>query len=811
MSVRKNKTEDVIDYSVYDQNVTDVITDEYVREITVRYGVNVSVFRACPSLLDGLTPGQRRRLYVAYKLGAMPDKPRRKVDTLLGPVTAYHPHGSQSIEKSFTNEIKEWESPVLLYDVQGNSGSVSGQNAAAVRYLEARLSIYAYKCFFEEFDPDIIDMVPSNTKVDMEPVTIPSRYPNFLLGLTTGIAWGNSVNVPPFNVTEVFELTKKLIKTPKMRNVHLYPDSPRGYDIIENDNIQQICDAGKGTLKIQARMDYHEEKDAKGKVTLRYIEVYGFPDRTNMEDIMMKIAKLVTNKTITGIDNLANKTHLKDVRFWVVLDKTADPKFVMDMLYRKTQLRYHLSINFNFAGRTEMQPLGLKDALLVWIENRIDVKQRVYIKKLSRSKERLHVVEGILIMLDPSNVDKTIRIIKDSNTDEDSINGLMKEYGCTSYQASIVNDTKLSKIKRDSRKQYKEELKELEDKIEELSNIVTSRDKIKEIIIDELDEGIKLFGKPRYCRIIDPEALDEVVHKFNIIITKKYIKKVSVNCTNVGVLDSDDEVVTIFSGIKDTEQIYIADNLGKIYRVCVNKLTICDLANKGDDLLSLLGIKGSVVTSFIDDGKNVENSSLIMFMKSGIIKRTMLSQYISNRSVLQGALLNDDDEVSYAIVYDPTYQNAKSQYALAYTTNGVGICIKLDSITITDRITKGSRYLALANNDTIQGICCGVTGSDDIFVLTTKGNAKKCKLDEIFKTTKRRAEMIRLTGLGEGDSVFRIIPIEKDDKRKVTCILQSGVKVDIALDEVKTTTRISKGFKMVPVKRGDAIIKLKLS
>lgn len=807
MSSKKNKKE-ATDYSVYDKNITDIDTEEYTREITVKYGVNVSVFRACSSLLDGLTPGQRRRLYVFYKFkGATPDKPRKKVDDLLGPVTGFHPHGGMSIDNSFINDIKEWESHELLYDVQGNTGSVSGQRAAATRYLEARLSVYAYKCFFEEYDESVMEMVESNTRVDKEPVTIPSRYPHCFIASTTGIGWGHAISIPPYNPTELFELTKRLIKNPKMKNVYLYPDSPRGYDIIENDNIIDICDKGIGTLKIQARMDYHEEDG------VRYIDVYGFPDKTTMDSIIQKITTLVKSKVITGIEDLANRTHLRDVRFHIILNKSADPKFIMDMLYKKTRLRTHLSLNFNFAGRTEMQPLGLKDALLVWIDNRIDIKQRIYIKKLARTKERIHTVEGILTMLDPKNVDKTIDIIKTSSTDEESINKLMNHYGVTSYQANVVNNTKLSKIKKTSRQEYSDELDKLNKEANDLVDIVTDRERIKQIMIAELDEGIKLFGKPRACRIISPDALEPPKHTFNIILTKKYVKKVSVNCTTIGYLDSDDEVVSLFSNVAEDKQIFILDNLGKIYRLPLNRMIICDAATKGQDLLELVGLKGSVVTAFVDNGnlEAIENTTMIMFMKSGIVKRTNLNQYISTRTILQGVLLNKGDELCHAIIYDPNFNDAKSGFALIYTDSGLGISLELDSITITDRVTKGSKYLALEGSDKIQGVCTGVSTNNKVFVLTTKGKGKICMLDDIFRTSKRRADMIRLTGLEDGDSVFTIIPIEDKDTRKVTCILQSGEKVDINLSDVKTTTRLSKGFKLVPVKRGDAIIKVKLS
>ena len=184
---KKNAESDEISLELYNQNITESDAGEYIKEAVLRYGVNVSVFRACSAILDGLTPVKRRMLYTLYKQGAFNDRRRVKANELLGPVQALHPHGELSINKSFTNEIKSWETNAPLFDTHGNCGSLTGQPAAAVRYLETRLSKFAMKCFFEEFDPDITDMVESNTRRTKEPVTIPSKYPYFLLSLNTGI------------------------------------------------------------------------------------------------------------------------------------------------------------------------------------------------------------------------------------------------------------------------------------------------------------------------------------------------------------------------------------------------------------------------------------------------------------------------------------------------------------------------------------------------------------------------------------------------------------------------------------------------
>lgn len=808
-SREKKKKKEEIDYEkLYNQNIKEMDVGEYTKQAVTNYGVNVSVFRACPMIEDGLTPGQRRRLYTFYTSGAVPGKHRYKAVKLLGNVLGLHPHGDMSVNKSFTNDIKPWETNVTLYDVSGNKGSLTGESAASVRYLDVRLSQYAMKCFFDEFDEDVADMVPSNTRQEMEPVSIPSKYPHYLFSTSTGIAWGNAVSVPPFNVSEVCALTIALIKNPNMKNVYLYPDSPRGYDIVESDDIQTICDTGRGSLKIQARMEFHDNENG------RYIEVTGFPEQTDMTSIMKKISAMILNKEINDIETLADKTFLDDVKFWVVLKKEADPEFIMDILYKKTLLRSTVRLGFNFAARTFMRPVGLKDSLLIWIENRVEIKHRILLQKLSRKKERICELDGIIMMLSKENRERTTKIISESQSDQEAIDNLKeayKKYDITSFQAATILDVKIGRISRGSQDRFKDEQDKLFKEIEELQEIVTSEAKIKKIIIEELEECIKLFGKPRQCRIVSPDVLEPPVYKFNIIVTQKYIKKLSPNSTSVGAVESDDEVVGIFKNVPENAKIFVTDNLGRIYGVKLTSVKSHELTAKGDELRSLVGLKGTAIRAFkmapADIKQLTDDITMIMFMKSGITKRTILSQYISNRVELQGALLNDGDEVSHAILHDAS----KTEHVLIYTKNGLGIVLDLNNITTTDRLSKGSQYLKLEDGDEIQGVCDIQDNMEvDLLVITSKGYAKFCSLDEIFKTTKRRANMIRLSGLNDDDTIFRMIPWLGEYK-KIQCILQSGTKVDLIPTDVTHTTRISKGKKLIPIKRGDAIIKIKLS
>lgn len=795
------RRKEAVDYDRYDQNIEDCDMGPYIKEIVTRYGVNVSVFRACSSVLDGLVPGKRRMLYTFYLRGKTDQSDYAKASSLLGPVADLHPHGDLSITKTFTNEIKEWETNAPLIDCWGNSGSVTGSTCAAVRYLEARLSTYAMKCFFEEFDDSIIDMVESNTRSMLEPVVLPSRYPNFLVSSVMGIGWGNAISIVPFNLKESFELTIALIKNPDLTDVWLYPDSPRGYDIIETSDIVDICNTGKGSLTIQARMVYHEEGNE------RYIEVFGFPEKTLMDNIMEKITKMILEKKIQGIATLRDQSDIGDARFHIVLKPEGDPGYIIDFLYRKTPLRSHADINFNFAGRTSMQHMGLKDSLLFWISFRIDMKQRYYNKRLSKIMKRIHEIEGILYALEPERRMKTIKIVSESKNQEECTKTLMETYGLTSYQADYLADMKVRTMMQDKQQKLLEEIDNLRNEHIEIEEIVRSEDKIREKMIEELREGIKLFGKPRACQIVKPDVLESPKHYFTIVITKKVVKKLSANVQKAGLMDPDDDVIGMHREVSDDRKLYIIDNLGKCYSISLTKIPPVDAVTKGTDLKELVGLKGIPIKTFIGTNDKDVLNELVMFMftQTGIIKASLLSQYVTNRTESSGIILNEGDALCFASI-----QNINTEgYVLIYTNDGMALSMDLNNIPLTERMTKGSNFLKMEDSQYVQGV--SEVTSNRLLVVTNKGYCKICGYDEILQTSKRRAAMTRITGLNEDDSVFcvKFLPTT-EEFTKCTCLLKSGEKIEVSMNDIPKTTRVSKGTKLIPVRRGDSIIKLKL-
>lgn len=806
MKHKKKSTKKEYSPELYNQNIVQVEISDYTMDKVFRYGVNVCVARACASLDDGLNRVRRRiiwNMYNDHKL--LPNGRFVKVPEFLFQTARYHPHGDQSIVKTFGNMIKPWESNALLIAVDNNSGSLTGDQNAAVRYLDAKLSMYCYKCFFEEFDETIIDMVPNYINTCKEPVVLPSRYPNFLVTLTTGIAWGNIISIPPFNLEEAFRLTQALLENPDMTNVYLFPDSPRGYTVIDDGTISNVCnDITGGTVKIRAVIEYHEDGG--------YLSVTGFPEQTTMDKIVRQIYDLKQDKTIVGIKDVADKSDIDHTEFWIYLKKEANPDEIIQTLYRKTDLEGSATISFNFADRTKMTPMTLKESILEWIDRRIDVKQRYYIKKLSDTKERkVKLIALIDILSNRSKLNKAIDLIETSETDSDIIQLLRDDMGYNSLQAGLISEMSLKQKSKSRLEKYKAELQEIDDKIFEYESLVRSKQKIKDKIYDELEEGIKLFGKPRNCRVTKLSELKKNTIHFRIVITKKYIKKLSINGKVVGYVDSNDEVVAYYSDVTEDDDIYVADDLGKFYRINLEKLPSNDAVSKGTELISL-GVKGDVVrsmkiTSEMKDEEYIKNCSMVIFTKKGIIKASPLSQYTKARGEIQGIMLSPEDSVCYACIYDRSRPETRQK--LVYTKNGMGIVIDLDTVNQTDRLTKGTQHLLLDTDD-IAGIC-DADGVDELFIITEKGYGKRCTLDDILTASKRKDNMARLSSLNEGDSIFGVLPVtEQTEHSKITFHMQSGEKKEVLCSDIEKTTRISKGKKLIGVKRGDAIIKIKI-
>ena len=783
-------------------NIMDVDTADYMMDCMTKFGVNIVALRQFVRLEDGLKPFARRLLWTMYHDHKLyPDGRYVKVPEFIGHVAKYHPHGD--IDTGFNGLVRPWENNVPLLDVHGNKGSESGESAAAVRYLDAKLSAYAYDCFFSEFDEDTAVMSKNYIESDIEPVFLPARYPNFLVNTSTGIGWGYSASYPPFNLNEAFSLTQGLIENPNMSKVYLYPDSPRGYNVIDDGTIIDVCNSGIGKIRTEADVEYSEEDHT--------LYISGFPEKVMFEDIMSKIALKAKNHKISGIANMADTSTNGVGSFAIELRKDANPYQVIDELYAaNVGLRASAVLGLYFAERTCISQYGLKDAVLEWIERRVQMKQKYYIKKIGKDENRMRNLSKIIpIIGDTTAYNKVIKISRSSESDDDAIDKLRKEFKISSSQSNMLLEMKVRDSLKTRVAKYEEEIKTLSERVDKYRSIITSKENIKEIIYEDLEEGKKRHGKPRVCRVIKEGSIERQEIFYRIIVTKKYIKKLSVASKAVGVM-SDDEVIGVHPEVSENDKILVIDTLGKAYTIPVKKVPPSDATSKGSDMAVLVGLKGGSVRSFLinqklTDTDNIDKGMLSIFTSNGIVKTTPISQYITTKMELQGITLNEGDSVCWAHLYSNDEAVADKQ--LIYTNTGYGISISMDMIPTQDRATKGSQYLKLDNSEVVRGVS-KTTLTEDVLVVTTKGFCKRCELATIFETTKRRANMVKLTGLNEDDSVFKVIPLS-DEYEYATFHLKSGDKKKLHLKmDIPKLPRLSKGKKLVPVKLGDAIYKV---
>lgn len=785
---------------VYNQNITEENMAGYTERATVRFGVNVVVQRSTPRLNDGLIPSVRRTIYAMFKLGALPDSDKKKLTNIIGATLEYHPHGDMSLTSTIAGVTVAYDNIQALVDGQGNFGSITGDSHAAARYLEGRLSQYAYDCFFKDYDGAIIDTSKNYTRKVEEPDYLPARYPHFLLSGVMGIGWGYSTYIPSFNLIEAFSMVQALIKDPTIptEKVILFPDDPRGYTIIDRGDMAQICTTGEGAIKMRANMEYDEDENS--------IFITTFPKQVQTDKIIRDIYNLRKDGLLNGVKDVNEHVDKSNVELEIILKRDADVNHIMQTLYSKTALESSIPVRINFANPPYIRSsMSLKDAILDWIEYRIDLKQKELAKKLRYAKERIHLLEILTYILNDDNYSKSSKIFMESEDKEEASLRLVETYGITSLQANQVATMRLDQLTKKSRNNYAKQLETVREDATYYETTIRSKETIKQAIIEELDEAIAKYGQPRACKILKANKMPTYDSKYSAVITTNHIKKMTYGVTSSGAIAQGDEIVGYFPEVLPQTRINIIDSYGTLYTTTFDRVTPCSPASKGFNIKDALNIAGDVVRIFITEkDKSYDDLYLVMFTKQGIIKKSPLKQYTSARSGIMGIILNDNDKVTYC-----TLSSDEDSAMLYYTNMGFGSIIDLSEIKSTDRLSKGTSYLAFEQDGEF---IVGSTRADtkNLVVITNKGFGKTSNLSDLKLMVKPRTPMTRLITLGESDTINVIQAINDEDHKVVDVTMQSGKVISVDANSIEYGTRINRGKKIVPVPKGDSIVKIKL-
>ena len=781
-----------------------------MRKSFLDYSMSVIVARALPYVRDGLKPVHRRILYTLYEEGMTPDKKYQKSANAVGAVMGhYHPHGDSAIYESMVRMAQDFTYRHTLVDGHGNFGSIDGDGAAASRYTEARLAKISME-LLRDLNKDTVDFSENYDGQRKEPVVLPSRFPNILVNGNMGIAVGMATNIPPHNLGEVIDGCVAYIDNPEITVTELMqyikgPDFPTAGVILGNSGIKRAYESGRGAITIRG-MATVEETHNKHRIVITEL-----PYQVNKKALIQRIGELVRDKVIDGISNLSDESALEGIKIVIDVKKEANANVVLNNLYKHTQLQTSYGINFLMLVDGSPRTLGLKEIIEKYIDHQKHVIYRRCQFDLKRYKDRLHILDGLKIALD--NIDRVIKIIRESADDDEAKAGLMSNFALSEVQSQAILDMRLKRLTGLEKSKIEEEIAELEKLVKELEEILASEEKILEVIKTEMLEIKDKYADERRTHI-DMTAIDYIEDESlipveNVVITltnKGYIKRLPADTYKTqnrggmgvkGMATNEEDFVEHLINATSHDYILMFTNMGKVYRIKGYEIPEYSRQSKGLPIINLLSLdKDEKVTSLLKISNDDEYKCLVFATKSGLIKRTDISEFDSIRTNGKKFItLKDDDEL---VSVKKTTGNDE---ILMASSNGRMVRFNESAVRIMGRSASGVRGINLDG-----GILVGmeiVEPNEYVLVITEKGYGKKTPVDE-YRITNRGGKGVKTVNITEKNgSIVSFKTV--DDSKDLMIITDSGIIIRLAVDKISTMSRVTQGVKLINLKE-DSIV-----
>lgn len=695
---------------VEDQPINEEMSKSYLE-----YAMSVIVSRALPDVRDGLKPVHRRILYAMWSIGLRAGAKFRKSATVVGEVLGkYHPHGDSAVYESMVRMAQEFSLRYPLVRGQGNFGSMDGDNAAAMRYTEAKLAAIAEEMMFD-IDKDTVDFVPNYDGSHKEPRLLPARLPNLLLNGTMGIAVGMSTNIPPHNLRELADAIDHLIANPEASVEELTqfikgPDFPTGGIIYDKKEILAAYATGKGGIALRGRAEIEEEKGGGYKIIVTEI-----PFQVNKADLVEKIADLVKDKKIEGIRALRDESDKDGVRIVLELKKDSYPKKILNSLYKHTSLQttFHLNMLALVDG---IQPkvLTLKMILEEYIKHREEVVRRRTQYDLNKAKERAHILEGLMIALE--NIDEVIKTIKVSKDKEAARASLIKKFSLSERQAIAILEMRLQNLANLERLRVEEELKEKQRLIKELEAILKSVAKMRGIVRDELRALADKFGDERRTQVIahgikEFSMEDLVPNEETVVMMTRdgYIKRLEPDTFKVqarggkgvmGLTTKEEDMVEFMFTSQTHHDVLFFTTKGRVFQLKVYEIPQASRVAKGTPVVNFLQlIGGEQISSILPLDKAVFSKYLFFATEKGLVKKVEIGAFANvRRSGLIAIKIKDDDSLIWV---KPTSGNDHIQLV---TAKGQAIRFPESDVRDMGRGAAGVHGIRLHRDDTVIGM-----------------------------------------------------------------------------------------------------------
>lgn len=817
--------DDVIDTTPnkYDQVDNDIVVpgierrtlEDVMQDNFFRYSMSVIIDRALPDVRDGLKPVHRRILYSmeanGWRSGGKFVKSARVVGDVIG---KYHPHGDTSIYDSMVRLAQPWALRMPLVNGQGNFGSMDGDEAAAYRYTEAKMTRIAEEMLVD-INKDTIDFRDNFDGSEQEPSVLPAKIPNLLLNGQIGIAVGMATNIPPHNLGELVDASIELIDNEEATIDDLLkhvkgPDFPTGAVIYAGESMKQAYLTGRGSVTIRAVAEIEETKKGRHQIVVTEI-----PYGVNKATLVEKIAELYKDKKI-NIADLRDETARGKVRVVVEVKKDGYPKKLLNQLYKLTALQ--TSFNFNMLSLVDgIQPriLGLQEMLQEFIKHRQKVVRRRTEFELRKAKERAHILEGYKIALD--HIDEVIKTIRASRTQEQAQASLMKQFKLSDIQAAAILAMQLRRLTGLSREEIENELADLIKLITKLEGILADEKEILKIIKTELLEMKEKYGDERRTKIINHElgkfSDEELIPEEDSVILltgENYIKRTLVSeyrrqhrggKGKRGMTTKEEDVIDQLVPASTHDWLLFFTNRGRVFRLKAYEVPAASLAAKGVAAVNLLQLQPEEkITSIIRHEKNAaEDGFLFMATKKGTVKKTPLKDYANIRTNgLIAIRLDEGDELRWIKKTD-----GKSDVIIS-TSAGQAIRFNESDARPMGRAARGVRGARLRPNDVVVGMDIVSSEDQTLLVISEKGFGKRTTAGN-FPSHKRGGVGIKAAVVTAKTGPIMSVKTVDPDMTDAILISKNGQTIRLGLADIKMLGRTTQGVTVMRLGEGDAV------
>ncbi len=794
-----------------DTKIEKVDTVDNLKKSFISYAMAVNVSRAIPDVRDGLKPVHRRILYAMGEMSNFYDKPTKKCARIVGDVMGkYHPHGDSSVYDAMVRLAQDFSIRYPLVDGQGNFGSVDGDPPAAMRYTEARLSKIA-GLMLEDIDKDTVDFYPNFDNTLQQPSVLPSKIPNLLINGADGIAVGMATNIPPHNLTEVLNALQALIDNPEIDIDELIkyvpaPDYPTGGIIMGRAAVKHAYKTGRGGIVVRGRAEIEETSSGRSRIIITEL-----PYQVNKAQLIVQIADLVKNKKLEGISDIKEESDRRGMRIVIDIKKDFNAQVVLNSLYKQTQLQKGSGIIFLALVDGQPRILNLKEMLYYYLEHQKVVLTRKTQFDLNKALEREHIVKGLVIAL--ANIDEVIQIIKSSQDKQDASIKLTQNFELDEIQANAILEMKLSRLTSLEVEKLNEELRELENTIADLQDILARPERVLQILRDNFEEIKNQYGDERKTEIsLDGGGIDiaDLIEKEDVVISmtnQGYIKRMSTseyksqNRGGVGITahkTKEEDFVKIMFVTNTHDDLLFFTNKGKVYCIKAYEVPEAQRTAKGRAVINLLMLsEGERVTTIIPR-KEDALGNLIMATRNGLIKKTKLEEFASIRKVGKIAihLLEGDELIGVEV-------STGDDDILIASHNGKCIRFNEKDVRNMGRDSQGVRSLKLQEEDFIVDMAI-VKENSQIITISENGYGKRSNVEE-YRLQSRGGKGVKAGIFNTKTGLLAALKQSFEDE-DIMLIADNGVIIRTPVNQISSLSRVSQGVKVMRLKSDNKIV-----